>query len=236
MSNSVPARCMSLTILLVLTAATTAPAAESSKGPNTGAKAATPSETATAVETLALADNLAMYGIRQNDPVAVIQAAKIKKSIPVRALEGTKKSEGGGSKGADKSSGYDLSADALLARAESMSTGDATLQGLIKDARSTKSRGAVRGPMYGAATLPAGNMDSYVVKFRGHEQAAVLVSGDGDTGLDLFVTDESGNTVCSVTDSRDAMLCLWTPQWTGPFAIHVRNLGRVYNNYELAVN
>jgi hypothetical protein len=237
MSTSFLSRRTGVAIALALTAASgLAVAAAAGKGPNAGGKAAAASPTADAVATLAMADDLAIYGIKQSDPVALIEAAKIKKAAPPQALEAKKQSEGKGTKGADKSSGYDLSADALLARAETMSAGNATLQGLINDAKSTKSRGAVRGPTVHADTVLAGNTDSYNISFRGGEQAAVLVSGDGDTDLDLYVTDENGNAICSDTDASDTMLCRWTPAWTGTFGIHIRNLGRVYNNYKLAVN
>jgi hypothetical protein len=236
MSNSIPVRRIGVAVAAVLAIATSvAMAADAPKGPNAGAKA-TSSEAAAAVETLALADSLAVYGIQNSDPVALIQAAKMKKSAPARALDATKKTEGSGAKGDAKASGYDLSADALLARAETMAAGNATLQGLVNDAKSTKSRGAVRGPTVHSDTVLAGNTDSYVLAFRGGEQAAVLVSGDGDTDLDLYITDENGNAICSDTDSSDTMLCRWTPSWTGNFGVHVRNLGRVYNNYKLAVN
>ncbi len=236
MSNLLSSRRVGVAIALALTAAAgIAMAADAGKGPNSGAKAKS-SETAAAVQTLATADALALYGIQQSDPVALIQAAKMKKAAPAKALEAAKKSEGKGTKGADKKTGYDLSADALLARAEGMSSGNATLQALIADAKSTKSRGATRGPTVHSDTVLAGNTDSYTIAFRGGEEAAVLVSGDGDTDLDLYVTDENGNTICTDTDASDTMLCRWTPAWTGPFGIHVRNLGGVYNNYKLAVN
>jgi hypothetical protein len=239
MSNLLSSRRVGVAIALALTAAAgVAMAGAAPKGPNTGAKPASAEASATsaAVEALATADALALYGIRESDPVALIQAAKMKKAAPAKALEAAKKTEGTGTKGADKATGYDLGADALLARAEGMSAGNATLQALIADAKSTKSRGATRGPTVHADTVLAGNIDSYTVTFRGGEQAAVLVSGDGDTDLDLYVTDENGNTICTDTDASDTMLCSWTPAWTGPFGIHVRNLGRVYNNYRLAVN
>jgi len=236
MSNLLSSRRVGVAIALALAAAAgIAVAAEAGKGPNTGAKA-TSSEASAAVETLATADALALYGIQNSDPVALIQAAKMKKAAPAKALEAAKKTEGQGTRGADKTTGYDLGVDALLARAEGMSAGNATLQALIADAKSTKSRGATRGPTRHADTVLAGNTDSYVISFVGREQAAVLVSGDGDTDLDLYVTDENGNTICSDTDASDTMLCQWTPAWTGPFGIHIRNLGRVYNNYVLAVN
>ncbi len=236
MSNLLSSRRVGVAIALALTAvAGIAVAAEAGKGPNAGAKA-TASDTSAAVQALATADSLAIYGIQQSDPVALIQAAKMKKAAPAKALEAAKKTEGAGAKGADKGTGYDLSADALLARAEGMAAGNATLQALIADAKSTKSRGATRGPTVHSDTVLAGNTDSYTISFRGGEEAAVLVSGDGDTDLDLYVTDENGNTICTDTDASDTMLCRWTPAWTGPFGIHIRNLGRVYNNYKLAVN
>lgn len=207
------------------------------KGSNAGPAAKTPSESAAAVETLALANQLALYGIRQNDPVAIIQAAKMKKALPPRALDAKKSSEGKGQKeGGTKATGVDLSADALLTRADGMAAGNATLAGLIKDARATKSRGATRGPQVARSSVLAGYTDLYTVSFRGGEQAAVLVDGDGDTDLDLYVSDENGNQICSDTDRSDTMLCAWTPAWTGPFQIRIKNLGGVYNTYSLATN
>jgi hypothetical protein len=234
--TSTPRRAGLVAAVLLATAAGVVMAADAPKGPNAGAKATAASPGAQAVETLALADNLAIYGIQNNDPVAMIQAAKMKKAAPPQKLDAAKKVEGTGAKGSDKTSGYDLGADALLARAESMANGNATLQALITDAKNTKSRGAVRGPTVHSDTVYPGNIDSYVVAFRGGEQAAVLVSGDGDTDLDLYVTDENGNQICADTDASDTMLCQWVPAWTGNFGIHVRNLGRVYNNYKVAVN
>ena len=238
MSTSLRTRLAGAVIVLTIaTASTLALAADAGKkGSNAGATAKGSTEAAAAVETLALADQLALYGIRQNDPVAIIQAAKMKKGLPPRVLEAKKASEGKGTKGADKTSGNDLSADALLARADGMAAGNPTLAGLIKDARATKSRGATRGPTAHRDTVLAGNTDVYNVSFRGGEQAAVLVSGDGDTDLDLYVMDENGNAICSDTDTSDTMLCTWTPAWTGPFQIRIRNLGRVYNRYDMAIN
>ena len=141
-----------------------------------------------------------------------------------------------GNQGADKTSGNDLSADALLTRADGMAAGNPTLAGLIKDARATKSRGATRGPTVHRDTVLAGNTDVYTVSFRGGEQAAVLVSGDGDTDLDLYVTDENGNAICSDTDTSDTMLCRWRPRWTGSFLVDVRNKHDREVEYVLAAN
>jgi hypothetical protein len=204
------------------------------KGANSGAKGT--AEAAAPVEAIALADQLAVYGIRNGDAIAIIQAAKMKKQNPGKDMADAKKATEGKGVKADKASGYDLSADALLTRAEGMAAGNATLAGLIKDARAAKSRGAIRGPTIHYDTVLAGNTDAYNIAFRGGEQAAVFVSGDGDTDLDLYVYDENGNAICSDTDNTDTMLCRWTPAWTGTFQVKVKNYGRVYNRYKLAVN
>ena len=96
--------------------------------------------------------------------------------------------------------------------------------------------GSVNGPQVASTQVLAQSTDSFAATFRGGESTTVAISGDGDTDLDLYVTDENGNTICTDTDASDTMLCRWTPAWTGPFGIHIRNLGRVYNNYKLAVN
>jgi hypothetical protein len=210
-----------------------APMTAAHKGTNVGAKGT--AESSAAVETVALADQLAVYGIHAGDPIAIVQAAKMKKGVPSRVLDAKKTTEGKGA-AAPKTSGYDLDANALLTRAEGMAAGNATIIGLIRDARATKSRGATRGPTVHSDRINAGDTDVYNIAFRGGEQAAVFVSGDGDTDLDLFVMDENGNQICSDTDNTDTMLCRWTPAWTGTFQIRIKNYGRVYNAYKLAVN
>lgn len=77
--------------------------------------------------------------------------------------------------------------------------------------------------------------DRFVERLRGGEATTILVSGDGDTDLDLYVYDENGNLVESDTDYTDDCVVRVYPRWTGPFTILVRNRGSVYNEYEIAV-
>jgi hypothetical protein len=192
---------------------------------------------AAGVEALAMADNLAAYGIASGDVTAIIQAAKIKRSVPVTALKERPKSDAAG-KADDKakSGGTDLSADGLLAKAEQMAGDNATLRALIADARSTKSRGAVGGSKRHQDTVRARSTDQYRLTFRGQEPAVIAVAGDGDTDLDLYVYDENGHAICSDTDATDRMVCRWNPIWTGEFVIRIANLGNVYNRYEVRTN
>ena len=96
---------------------------------------------------------------------------------------------------------------------------------------------AVGGPQSNLDTcVLAYGTDVYHVTFYGGELAEVAVRGDGDTDLDLFIFDEFGNLIASDIDSGDLCLVQWYPGWTGTFRIEVRNLGGVYNRYQIATN
>lgn len=222
--------------LTVLGAATLAFAAEPQR-PNVSETKVGPRE-GSAVETLRLADDLAIYGIRNADAVAIAQAAKIKKSVPESALGATKTTQGeAAATTADaKTSGYDLGADALIARAESMAGNNALVKRLIAEAKAEKSRGARGGVKSASERVMAGRTDVYQVEFVGGELAQVGVRGDGDTDLDLYVYDEYNNLICRDADYTDRLYCQWTPRWSGVFKIEVRNLGRVYNVYTILTN
>ena len=96
--------------------------------------------------------------------------------------------------------------------------------------------GRVGGPGEINTRVEAHDTDSYEIRFYGDEVAQIIVRGDGDTDLDLFVYDENGNLVASDTDSTDVCVVTWTPRWTGNFRVRVKNLGRVYNRYTLTTN
>lgn len=78
--------------------------------------------------------------------------------------------------------------------------------------------------------------DVYEMTFRGGELALVVVSGDGDTDLDLYVYDELGNLVAEDEDGTDQCLVRWAPLWRGSFVVKIVNRGAVYNNYLIRTN
>ena len=96
--------------------------------------------------------------------------------------------------------------------------------------------GRVPGPGTVCDTVGAFRTDVYTEWFRGGEIATVVVSGDGDTDLDVFVYDEYGTLVAWDTGYTDDCLVVWRPRWTGPFRIKVVNRGSFYNRYVLATN
>lgn len=204
-------------------------AAEDKKGANRGKPAAaTPS--ATAIESLAAADALVRYGDTAKDPLALITAAKIMRDVGTSESAAKRVS---GTAGDAKQVQTQASVDAILARAKTMAVSRPDLIALADDL--VKARGAVDGPGTLRTVVRSRAVDNFRVTFRGGEPIRVYARGDGDSDLDLFVYDENGSRVCADTDPGDEMLCAFTPSWTGPFTIRVRNLG-VANEYVIRHN
>jgi hypothetical protein len=94
---------------------------------------------------------------------------------------------------------------------------------------------AVGGPKLDVVRVPAYGSVTYEVTFYGGAPAGVLVEGDGDTDLDLYIYDEGGHLVASDDDDTDRCVALWTPRWTGKFTIKIVNRGSVYNQATVLV-
>ncbi len=220
----------SLLALAVLAAPMMAQSA-SGKGSNTDAARATATSPGVqAVETVRTAEALAKYGDAKKDPMALIQAAKMKKEVGEQALTLTRK--GAGEAGKKVSKAADYSVDGLLARAKILAAGRAQLVALADDVAKIGTRGVVGGPKSGRTVVKGGSADQFVMKFVGGEPAAIQISGDGDSTLDLYVFDENGNRVCAVVGRGDDAICRWNPKWTGPFTVRVVNRGMA-NEYSI---
>jgi hypothetical protein len=96
--------------------------------------------------------------------------------------------------------------------------------------------GAVDGPQIDTKVVRAYDTNTHVVRFAGGELAMVVVQGDGDTDLDLYVYDENGRLVGKDVGPSDFCVVTWIPRRAGTFTIRVVNLGDVYNRYTILTN
>jgi hypothetical protein len=193
-------------------------------GPNADAGAklsAAESPALSAVERLALSDRLAAWGERQGDPVALVQAAKIRKGVAGEGQDGNQVVE------------------RLLARAAALAPGNEAIRGLIADARSYRSRelpllsAGVRTLRKLVRRLSADRAD---LVFKGETAAVVYVRADGDADLDLYVYDEYNNLICADEHAGQEAQCRWRPRWTGAFLVDVRNQHDREVEYVLSAN
>lgn len=191
----------------------------------------------TALQTAA---NLAKYGYATYSPTALIEAARIFGTTKVQDadFENTKVSS---ATSEEKESKVSFEPLQLLADAKKYAGKDKTLLALVKKveeeiASAGSTRGAVGGAKYGEGRVYGGDYTEYTAKFWANELAEVIVVGDGDTDLDLYVYDANGNLIASDSDYTDQCVCRWVPSWTGAFVIRIVNRGSVYNDYAIATN
>ena len=188
---------------------------------------------------LALAQDLYALGVAQKDALTVLTAARLAAAVvpkdvdqkkTTRPTEGVSVTQTG--EGVDAPPGL----AEMLAAARDLAGGDETLLGLIDDAEAEGARGGIGGAAQTLSRLDAGETDVWEIAYYGNSLAELAVIGDGDSNLDLVITDENGNTICTELSASDKAYCDWMPSWNGYFTATVSNAGEARNSYYLITN
>lgn len=193
------------------------------------------------VSALRTAMDLAKYGYEVESASALIEAANILASVLTQALEAEIEQGSENPNECEKAEKAQITPAQLLADARNL-TEDATILAMADkvaaklDAAAEGTRGAVGGAKYDYGSVAAHSYTYYSAKFWANEIAEIVVSGDGDTDLDLYVYDENGNLITSDTDYTDDCYVRFCPRWTGLFRIKIVNRGGVYNRYAIVTN
>ena len=77
---------------------------------------------------------------------------------------------------------------------------------------------------------------SYTINLTAGTRAEVQLKGDGDTDLDLYVYDSNGSLFAYDEHYTDSAYVTWTAGSTGSYRIEIRNLGSIYNQFQLWIN
>lgn len=187
---------------------------------------------------LSTAGTLVRYGYSTKSALPIIQAVEIYKKLGIRAEPDVRQKESVADSildtSVDKSVAPQLDLHQLLEDAVKFADGDSNLLAIIKALDDTK--GSTDGPIYHYDTIKPYSTDSYRIAFEGNEPADIIVTGDGDSNLDLYVYDSTGQLI-----ERDNSLVYdchvsFVPTETAEFIVKVRNLGRMPNCYYLFTN
>lgn len=182
------------------------------------------------VKVAELSARLYAAGIEAGDPLMVLSAAKLRKSLAPVAGD---RAAVGGSVG----EGAPLGWEEMLASAAELAGDDEIVLGLIEDAKVEVNKGVASGPVYNIGSLGNGKGDTYPpIEFRGGEYAEVYVEAKAATNLNLSVYDDKGRLVCSDTDISHIAYCGWTPATPGSFTLKVENKGPTGADYALMTN
>lgn len=189
---------------------------------------------------LSMAQTLYAIGVANGDALTVLTAAKLAATVDVKAGAEVKKETKGDAAAAEEGAAGPATSETMLATARELAGEDDLLISLIEDVEAAGSRGRVGGAVEWSSSLPPGQSDVWELSFFGDSPAEVAILGDGDSNLDLLVTDENGNTICNDVSTSDNVYCEFTPSWNGFFYVTVLNPtpqpGAAKNSYYLMTN
>lgn len=188
-----------------------------------------------AAQTLALSAELYLEGVERQDPLLLLAAAKLRKSVVMSRVERVPDSDMPPPDDAEavEPIGWQEILDAAVA----MAPEDDILAGLAEDVRAENARGVKSGQVYSITSIRHGGTDTYpALTYRAGEYADVYVEGSGEADLNLYVYDTQNRLVCSDTAISAIAHCGWTPSTEAGFVIVVRNKGRGSSGYSLITN
>jgi hypothetical protein len=180
-----------------------------------------------AIEQLRLSDTLADFGERNADPMALIEAAKIRKMLPppLNAASGATTET--------------RTWRTLLARASQLAGPNPMVTAFITDVQRLKIRNIPVIPLEISLLhkqVKQNSADRAEVHFLAGEMAIVYVRPVAAVDLDLFVYDDLNNLICTGGGAGHDAECRWRPRHDGSFLIDVRNNNAADVDYELAIN
>jgi hypothetical protein len=195
--------------------------------PNVDTSPAPDSAATAAIDQLRLSDMLADFGERHADPVALIEAAKIRKTLPPPL-----NAESGATAGA-------RTWQTLLARASQLAGPNPMVAAFIAEVRSLKTRDIPVIPLEIKLLhkqIKQNSADRAEVHFLAGEIAVVYIRPVVPAALNLFVYDDLNNLICTSGGTEHNSECRWRPRRNGSFLIDVRNNNAAEVDYELAIN
>lgn len=197
-------------------------------------------QTSESLAAVKLANQVLRYGYENKSTLALLDALQIFSENPTQALKATKEGEAvDETKKEGKKANVSFDYDTVLADAKTFADGDPNLLALIDniDAEAKGAqRGNINGPCRDYASVNGKSYMDYTASFVANQLAEILVSGDGDTDLDLYVYDSNGNLISSDTDYSDDCYVRWVPKWTGRYTVRIVNRGPVYNRFVILTN
>jgi hypothetical protein len=205
-------------------------------------------KSASAVSLLGQAGELVRYARENESPLTMLAAVEMLSRVRVQeARDQSPQAEPSGEQVQEGKKGQTaaptLDRRSLLTEAKAWAQGDEHVMALINaelakpESKPSGTLGAGAGPIRRIRRLPPRTRHNWTITFKRRSLARVIVIGDGDTDLDLYVYDQNGNLIVNDSSGFGRNLSVrFTPRWTGRFTVRIINRGRVYNTYLMATN
>jgi hypothetical protein len=185
---------------------------------------------------LILAQRTHQAAIRNGDAVLLLASIRLARAVTLRPPTGwalTTSSEAAPDAPVGKPAPEDPSAPGTIAILQALAGEDPSLQDLVFDLDAQLPHGRQATATRALSDLGPGQTDTWRIALSGQTPAELGLIGDGDSALDLTVTDDTGAIICALPPGTEAVLCRFTPARNGFFQVAVRNQGTVQNSYHL---
>jgi hypothetical protein len=214
----------------------TPPAAQALQAEGQGV--ALPAKSATAVDQLHLADQLFALGVKNEDALLVLAAARLYAANPSQVLDKPPTAAPGEpapSPAADQSR-PELAQ--VLQVARTLAAGDAALLAQANGIETRQARGLVGGAKRTVRyVVNPGRIHRFVEIFRGGELGVVTLDGDGDGLLNLVIRDPvDDSVVCYARLAGDQQRCSFNVYRTTEVVVEVQNVGGYASGYRMRMN
>ncbi|OYW52469.1 MAG: hypothetical protein B7Z31_12655, partial [Rhodobacterales bacterium 12-65-15] len=178
---------------------------------------ASPTGTAGAATRLVLADALWRQGLTDGQPLYLLTAIQLARSVTLQPATGWERTTTGGATDAPpgRAAAPDPASEDALAIVRNLAEEDPTLQEVVYDLDAQVPRSPTATAVFAKAELAPGQTDSWRIVLFGAVPAELGVIGDGDSRLGLTLVDEAGVEVCATPLSTGPALCRLTPARNG---------------------
>lgn len=196
------------------------------------------SQSTRAVDVVALAADLAEHGYRTSSPLSLLTAAELLMQASPSPLSG-KQGTSNPNVAAKSGTAVRFDPPAMISAALSMADGNASVSALgsqLQNRFASGPKGRIGGPRTTIDRVLANTTDIWEINFHGGERGSIRVVGDRDTDLDCYVYSSSGTLLAYDNDLTDYCILDWYQSSSGTIRLEIRNLGGVYNQYNLSTN
>lgn len=185
---------------------------------------------------IVLAQRAYQSAMQRGDTVLLLTAIRLARSVTIRpstswtmttAGEETAESEIG------RAAAPDPASPQVLAIAQALAGEDYALQDIVYDVDAQRPHGREPTAIMAMSDLGGGQTNVWRIALSGDVAAELAMIGDGDSALDMTVTDDTGSIVCVLPPAVTPDLCRFTPARNGFFSVAIRNHGTTQNSYQL---
>jgi hypothetical protein len=206
--------------------------AQDKKGPNVQepVKAVKESDKTSALQDLELAARLIQYGRSQKHAESLLIAAQIIHKTPTEKLDAGFEVQGGKDNASAPPAKEDDSPKALVAEAQKLSDSPhvESLAAATSNILEESPRGAAGGPKTDNFVIQAFETVTWrPIAFVGLQPAVIHINNRVFGAMVLEVIDEFGNVVARDNIPGTYFRVQWTPAFTGPFTIRLRNIDSI---------